>query len=1112
MSPDWPDDEKGSALKVFLFKSLKILSDRGEALEIGSPKVNSLFAYLVLNRNAGVDRQQLAFTFWPDSLETNARRSLRQYLHRVRRQFDEGGEGDDVLLTEGNTVQINPETDLWVDVEEFLQCIRPDSSLAELQSAVSLYSGDLLANIYDDWCQDERVRLGKLYVNSLGRVSSLLEASGNPDSAITYTQKWAAREPLDEEAHRRLMRLYYQAGDRIQAIQQYQTFSEVLFRELEIEPLEDTKTLYQAIRNGEAIDSQSVSSASFMIKRAVDIGKAEIVGRDEELRILGEALNAAQNGKGGVVLITGESGIGKTRLAEEHIHGQAEVSAIQILCRESEAMVPFAPLKPVLMEALERLSGHSAYIPPSWESALASVFPRLHFNQGINSAPAPQSPATLALDDVISTMITGLSMNYGAQPLQIVLDDLHWGDHSTWEILSRLAISARKAPLLVIGLCRHEDLSPEERRLVKGLEIEGRIKHIRLERLTSQETTTLAKSLMPGKKLDTLIQSRLFQETEGNPFFVVEYIRAFKDAGRPIKEMLVGEDGGQSETTPATIRRLIEARLHQLPPTSQELLATAGTIGRGFTLSILTEVSQEDTGKIVDYIEEWQRQGLIREDAEGYDFGHEKIRQVAHGMLSRAKRQYIHRRIAEVLENTIPPGDGATIAYHYTRSDKPIKAISHLTKTGEQALRIRSYHTARQFGLQAINLLGRTPGPRQKEERIDLNLQLAQAYAFAGDMDRAIQIIEETEHLAVRLDDERRLGEIFRRSAQMYWLRGAPGVAGDYARRALRAAEETKDIDLLQAALRMLGRVSIATSAFDDAIAYLLRYINLEQEGRKPPNLPVIHGYLGVAYTRVGSWGRAEEAAKHGVALAEQEGFPATVSFARMQLASVYADYRDWEASLQTLEPVSEVLKSDRALAPHEFMLLSIQGRVLCNLGEVEEGKRLIQTALKWAEDTGYRVFHYLPRFFLGECCAVFEDNEGLCSEVHLAVSEAQRAGNRWAVGYGKRLMAEAMIGSAGPDWMEIEDLLIESMHIFRQVRARPDLARTYLALRRLYDRAGQIAWAVDCHFRATTIFEESGMMEELHQAQGQAGGDRKGAVVIPDLRLRGPHTPVEKN
>ena len=115
---------------------------------------------------------------------------------------------------------------------------------------------------------------------------------------------------------------------------------------------------------------------------------------------------------------------------------------------------------------------------------------------------------------------------------------------------------------------------------------------------------------------------------------------------------------------------------------------------------------------------------------------------------------------------------------------------------------------------------------------------------------------------------------------------------------------------------------------------------------------------------------------------------------------------------------------------------------------------------------------------------------------------------NRWATAVALRVLAECLSRDPRPPWATVEEHLIESMHTLRHIRARPELARTYLALRRLYDRAGQMAWAVDCHYRATSIFEELNMTRELRAAQGQAAGERRGAVVIPDMPLKGPNLP----
>jgi hypothetical protein len=563
---------------------------------------------------------------------------------------------------------------------------------------------------------------------------------------------------------------------------------------------------------------------------------------------------------------------------------------------------------------------------------------------------------------------------------------------------------------------------------------------------------------------------------------------------------------------------VIEARLDRLSSTSREALASAAAIGRSFTPALLQEVLQTSSENMIVFIEEWLHRGLIHEAQAGYDFRHDKFRQVAYMGLTRARREYIHGRIADVLENAIPKADVATLAYHYARSAQPLKTLPFLTQAGEQALRLRSYHEARQFGLQAVNLLGQLPGPRQRSERIDINLQLAQAHAFTGDLLRAIEILQETEQIAFAFGDQFRLGQVFRRAAQFFWLNDQAETASDYARRALRVAEELGDVELRYASLRMLGRAGIALAGYDDAIAYLLRYVSLYDEAAEtlpqaqlPGDLSIVLGYLGVAYSRVGAWERAYHTARQGLRLAEtatSRTVDARAVFARMQLAMVEASRRQWTECLNTLGAIAEP-QAPEEMTPPLYMAMSLRGYALANTGKTTNGIRTIQSAVDWAAGAKHRVFHYLPRLFLAESLLLAGQVRRAQMENDRALQEARKAGNRWADAIALKLSAEIGTRLASPNWPQVESDLINAMHIFRQIRARPDLARTYLSLRRLYDRAGQTAWAVDCHFRATTIFDELGMDDERRLAQGQAAGDRKGAVVIYDMPLRGPNAPL---
>ncbi len=1087
-------------LRVHLLGDLLITDAQGRPLDLGSPTTRSLFAYLVYHRGQPLDRRRLAYVFWPWGTEAAARRNLRQYLHRLRRALEEVA--PDLVQATGSYVALDTEFPLWVDVTQFRRQTGAQASLEDLQQAVALYRGDLLQDVYEDWVEEPRAELRERYLRALERLARGFAAQGALPEALTWAQRWVAADTLDEAAHRLIMRLYLEMGDRARALQQYRLLTELLERELEVSPSPETQALAAELQAGEGARPTPAPPLRRQPPAPAPLAPAPqvpLVGREEELAFLEEMLSQARQGQGRWVLVLGEAGIGKTRLFQEYRQRHADLPVLATVCSELEALVPYAPLRHMVERALALFPPALLEPPPPWLLPLLSLAPDLAVQYNL---PAPtEIPPPERLGEALYRMLMALVTSLPNGPLHLVLDDLHWSDTPTWELLAQLARRARDMPLLIIGLLRLEDLPVPRARMLHIIRRDRLAVELPLRRLSPEESAALARQLLAGKEPFPHFFDRLYRETEGNPFFIIEMTQAALEAPK----MLASGDG---PWLPRTVQQVIQARLSRLPETYREWIGAAAVLGHSFTLPMLRALTQAEDEDLVAAIETWMQRGLVREEALGFAFSHDKIRQVAYQSLSRARRQILHRRVAEILEAAVPPADAATLAYHYARSDEPLKALPYLTHAGEQALRVRSYHEARQFGEQAIRLLGHLPGPRERAARVDLNLQLAQAYAFSGDLSRALDILTQTEDLAASLGDEQRLGKVFYRSAQIFWLRGEPRVAGDYARRTLRVAEETGDPTLLQAALRMLGRVSIATGAFDDAIAYLQRYLRLEHTP-PPPQRPAVLGYLGVAYARVGSFARALDAAREGVALAEARGVPEEIAFARMQLGFVHADARAWEQVLEATDPVPDPLYQDEPLTPWGFMLLGLQGRAMAYLGRPEEAIERIAHALAWAETVDYRVFHYLPRLFYAEALSLTERWGEAEREVRRALDEAQQAGNRWAYGVALRVLASILARRPDPPWSQMEMLLIQSMHTLRRVRARPDLARTYLALRRLYDRAGQIAWAVDCHFRATSLFEELGMREELEEAQGRPVPQPAEGGVLAQVVLRGPNVPL---
>jgi DNA-binding SARP family transcriptional activator len=1115
--------------------------------DTGSPKTQSLLAYFALHPNQPIDRRRLAFLLWPHTTESAARRNLRQYLHRLRQVLEPLALNDLLQEVDGGRLIFKPGHALWIDVLEFEKQLAQVPQLLVETSDISpqvwpildLYQGNLLPDIYDDWVMPLRDHWQQQYLALLQMLIQHALTQPAISQAIHLAERLLQADPLRESSHRLLMEYYYLNGDRARALQQYERCCQLLQAELDATPMPNTTALYRRLRDGEyaptpaaapdrpqgrtvqadtALPQPTPQSLTSILPPSIEPTAPSFISRQQEIAQLDQALLRVEQGQGQFILIQGESGVGKTRLVQAW--SQTNIHRLNLFsgqCREFETMMSYHPLIEALQQGGSNIDWAWFDPPPPWLGSAAQILPELA-NRYPDLPPA-RATDRHHLSEGLGRFVLALVKN-GARPLTLLLEDLHWADSATWQALVYLGSRCAEVSLLIIGTCQSELLSPEAQRILRSLQRRtSQISFIDLARFSPEETRQLASFLMDDLNLDRKLLSRLYQETEGNPFFIIETINAWFNPSAPDSWSAASRSwSGTKESVentarlPAGVKSVIEARLDLLDETSRGVLAIAAAIGRTFNFRVLAAASDLPENEILDTLETWLARGLVIETSAGYDFSHDKIRAVVYEEMSRARRRIAHRQIAQALEEQIHDPDlshPARLAHHYNLSDEPHKALPYLLKAGDMALAMRSYQEAREFGGQAIRLLRQMPSrdKQHREDWLDLNLQLATAYSFTGEIDRALPILQEAERLARAINDESRLARIFHRSAQLLWLRGQSRLADECARRLLRSAEELNDLALLHAALRMLGRVDIALSAYDDAIAYLLRYTKLDDSLHPPPDLPVIYGYLAVAYARVGSWQRAFDAGRRGVELAEAAHSSSALSVANMNLAFIYAERQHWSQCLEIarrLDPFCEEI----GFSPYCFMARSLAGRAMTHLGDPREGIELLRQALTWAEKTDHRVFTYVAHLFFAEALLQNKQPDQAINHLQSIASLIEVADDRWAGAIMLRLRAEAQTHLPQPDWLAAESDLIEAADLLRQIRARPDLARTYLALRRLYDRAGQLPWSVDCHFRAITIFDELKMIDELREAQGYAADERQGAVVIPNLALRGPNQP----
>lgn len=732
-------------LHLHLLGDFLVVSGDTPLTTISVPRQQGLLAYLVLHRDTPQDRSYLAFLLWPDSTEGQAHTNLRKLLYQLRQAFPEI---DRFLSTNNRTVQwrtAQAGDAFTLDILQFEQALlRAEQANKDrdaitrrqaLEQAVSLYRGDLLPSCYDEWILPERDRLRQLFLQTAEDLLVLLEQERDYAVAISVAQRLLRHDPLHEATYRQLMRLYALRGDRAAALRVYHNCATALERELGTEPGATTRAAYEAIL--QAGDASKTSTGPRPSRGTA----APYVGRKMEWRALQEAWRKTTGGHAQLVLLSGEAGIGKTRLAEEMLAwaGRQGITTAGAHCYTAEGRLAYAPVTAWLRA--DAVQNALASLDPIWLTEIARLVPEVLIKHPGLPRPTPMTEGWQRHPFFEALARSVLNAH---RPLLLLLDDLHWCDPETLEWLHYLLRFDPKACLLLIGTVRSEEVLPGHPlfTLIGALQREELVTEIALGPLSTSEMISLAEHTL-GHQLDPSMGQVLSAETEGNPLFVVEVARAGtleeRSAGSPVPidaRSLLTQTGSK---LPPTIQSVLATRLAQLSPQTREVAHVAAVIGRAFSFPVLVRASGQEEGSVVRGLDElWQRR-IVREQSittpESYDFSHEKLREQAYYSLSPMHRRLLHRRVAEAIEE-IDAGDlesaSGQIAAHYERAGLPEQAIPYYQRAGAAARRLYANIEAIHMFEQAAALL-ESCAAGQVRQNVPW-ATAAQVYEALGDM------------------------------------------------------------------------------------------------------------------------------------------------------------------------------------------------------------------------------------------------------------------------------------------------------------------------------------------------------------------------------------------
>jgi DNA-binding SARP family transcriptional activator len=699
---------------------------------INTPRLHSLLAYLVLHRDAPQLRQHLAFLFWPDTSEAQARTNLRQILHQLRHTLPNA---DHYLSADASTVCWRPDAAFHLDVAEFERALASadaaeseDDRRAALERVAQLYCANLLPSCYDDWIIPERERLQLCHRQALAQLIGLLETRRDYAEAIRHAQRLLRDDPIDEVAYRGLMRLLALNNDRAGALRVYQTCVTVLQHELGVEPSQPTREVYESLLR---LDSPGAPTPQHQAMREAGL---PLIGRQREWEQLRAAWLEASAGEPGFALITGEAGIGKSRLAEELLTWayQQGVGVAKTRSYAAEGQLSLAPATDWLRSDL--LRPHLAQLDTVWRTEVSRILPELLATQP--DLP-PYEPMTEYGQRLRFFEALARAVLAAPQPLLLLIDDLQWCDQETIEWLHFLLRFDPHACMLVVGTARSEEVLPQHplRALLLHLRSTAHVTELALHPLDTAETAKLAAHVV-GHELDMDSVLRLYRETEGNPLFVVETMRAgFESSGFVAQSAEVGNNHNAQLTTPNSklppkVQAVIAGRLAQLSAPARELAELAAAIGRAFTLDMLFDAGHTDEDSAVRALDElWQKRIVREQGANSYDFTHDKLRETAYAEISAPQRRLLHRRIAQALERTTadaPVPISGQIASQYERAGMAEQAIPHYQRAAVVAQRLYANEDAINLLSRGLALLEQLPPGAQRDAQ-ELNLQLALA-------------------------------------------------------------------------------------------------------------------------------------------------------------------------------------------------------------------------------------------------------------------------------------------------------------------------------------------------------------------------------------------------
>ncbi|MFZ5966954.1 MAG: BTAD domain-containing putative transcriptional regulator [Bacillota bacterium] len=645
-----------------------VVMKNSETIVFPFRKAEALFYYLLVKKQG--TRDELVNLLWGEIDEETAKKNLRHAMYKLRKTFDM----DIVISPQKSMVLLNPDIPIENDVDNFLR---------DEEKGVEVYKGEFLQGFsvkdgeeFESWMLQYREHLRDLYMHRLFQQIEVYSRKKNFQMVEHYSKLIIAADPFDERAYRILMETYGKEGAYHKAIDLYNRLSSTLKEELGITPDAETKGVMERVlewRNEKAKDIRTTMEPFFY-------------GRAKELETLKHnhrSFMASQPSKSFVII--GEAGIGKTKLKDKFIQDihEDEVYLVESNCYQAEQEYYLKPWNDVFGKLSDIVRQENIEIPSLWKNVISYLFPIYGGESSIISINPVERVDRLKYQVAEEAVLGLFKLILQKRKILLVFDDIQWMDKISLRLLSAILLHRQESPIYLAATCRN-GYSRDVDRFMTSLMKYDKMEKLILDRFTKEEIEDFVRQAMPHFPWSKEMSQKIYEETEGNTFFLVELLNTLKEKG----------DIGQM--TPK-MQDIIKSRFLDLSDEGRKLLNIASMFFDKVSLEILKALSGKDEFEILDLVEELQNKYILRElgdgDAVNFEFTHQKLRDFIYEQQSLSRRRVLHSKIAQLLEKSLRHDKRdrmlySRLIYHYYYGGNKVQALKYRIKNLDDYLDI----------------------------------------------------------------------------------------------------------------------------------------------------------------------------------------------------------------------------------------------------------------------------------------------------------------------------------------------------------------------------------------------------------------------------------------